>query len=392
MTQREKILGLAVAGLLLVLGAQYVISNYRDALSMRRDRRADLNDEVMEKTDFAMAGAMADAEIAELRKRSLPSDPEQALAFYQNWLLELVKEVGLESPDVDVVTSVPVADLYRQYSFKVSGRGDARQLARFLYGFHNRDLLHRIKRSSLRRRPDTNLLSIDFDIEAIALNNADPDRIPEAGPAPRVRMSEDEYVAAIVNRNAFAPPNKAPQFAAGEPPEAYVGRDYRFVAKFDDPDGQNVQYELVGDAPSWLDLDAQSGELRGRPSAEGDYSVTVRATDNGLPAQTTEHELQVAVKPPPDAEPAEEPEFDEAKQAVLTGLVRSGDAWVAWIHVRTTGELLKLREGDTLEVGQIKGTIAEIEYQFAVIESDEGRWVLRPRQTVAEAYQAGMKD
>jgi hypothetical protein len=90
-----------------------------------------------------------------------------------------------------------------------------------------------------------------------------------------------------------------------------------------------------------------------------------------------------AYKPPPPPRPepvVEKPKpkrFDDATQAILTGIVSDrvgGDALEAWIIVRTTGEQLRLSAGDPFEVGQMEGRVATVEPQAVVLETEEGRF------------------
>jgi hypothetical protein len=75
-----------------------------------------------------------------------------------------------------------------------------------------------------------------------------------------------------------------------------------------------------------------------------------------------------AYVPPPPPRPPERvveappppPRFDESKHTVLTSIIQVGPASEAWLNVRPTQQLLKLREGDGIEVGAFKGTIVRI--------------------------------
>jgi hypothetical protein len=65
------------------------------------------------------------------------------------------------------------------------------------------------------------------------------------------------------------------------------------------------------------------------------------------------------------------PKFDEASQAYVTGIVKSGDKLQAWINVRTTGETLRVQEGDDVEVGALKGKVESIEPRLLVVKTDD---------------------
>jgi len=75
---------------------------------------------------------------------------------------------------------------------------------------------------------------------------------------------------------------------------------------------------------------------------------------------------QVERKPPPP-----KPKFDDAEHAYVTALVGAGDAWQAWVTVRTTGERLELTAGDAVEVGLLKGTVESVDARRIVVRSGD---------------------
>ena len=77
------------------------------------------------------------------------------------------------------------------------------------------------------------------------------------------------------------------------------------------------------------------------------------------PPQTARQE-----RPPP-------PQFDAAKHAYVTGIVQVDGRLQAWITVRTTGEVLRLFEGDAVKVGLLDGHIVSIGPRMIVLECDD---------------------
>lgn len=57
----------------------------------------------------------------------------------------------------------------------------------------------------------------------------------------------------------------------------------------------------------------------------------------------------------------------------------------AWFSLRTTDELFRLRKGETLEVGQFKGTVLDITENDVVLESDGEHWLMTVGETLAQA-------
>ncbi len=71
----------------------------------------------------------------------------------------------------------------------------------------------------------------------------------------------------------------------------------------------------------------------------------------------------VPPKPPEVAKTPDrprEPTFDPSQQAYLTSIVESNDQPQAWVHLRTANKTLHLFEGDTFDVGPVKGKILRI--------------------------------
>ncbi len=72
-------------------------------------------------------------------------------------------------------------------------------------------------------------------------------------------------------------------------------------------------------------------------------------------------------KPPPPPPP--KPKFDDSEHAFVTAIVQSGDKLQAWINVRTTGELLRVKAGDPFEVGLMSGEIRDVTAKRLVLQT-----------------------
>ena len=55
---------------------------------------------------------------------------------------------------------------------------------------------------------------------------------------------------------------------------------------------------------------------------------------------------------------------------MLTAVLDIGGIGEVWLHVRPTGETLKLHAGDKFEIGSIKGTVAQIGETDFVFENE----------------------
>jgi hypothetical protein len=65
------------------------------------------------------------------------------------------------------------------------------------------------------------------------------------------------------------------------------------------------------------------------------------------------------------------PKFDDAKFAFFSGTVQTDGRIQAWINVRTTGETLRLFEGDDVKVGLFEGKVVAIEPRAIVVKTGD---------------------
>jgi hypothetical protein len=87
--------------------------------------------------------------------------------------------------------------------------------------------------------------------------------------------------------------------------------------------------------------------------------------DRNLFSEYTPPRAQVAKVEPPKRQPV-----DVAKFATVTGIVEQNDEPQIWVLVKTTGELLKLHEGEDFTVGDLKCKVVKIGVRNAVITAE----------------------
>jgi hypothetical protein len=78
---------------------------------------------------------------------------------------------------------------------------------------------------------------------------------------------------------------------------------------------------------------------------------------------------------------------DESQDAYVTAVVKDGGQLQAWLSLRSSGRLLKLREGDKLDVGSLHGVVSRIKEQAIEIESDGRRRRVSLGKSLAEGYE-----
>lgn len=395
MTQRERILAIGVAGLLLAVGLNWGFGKYRSALQDRRNKIESLEAKKLQLFEAQKQGEYANRQMGEYLDRSLPGDFERARSKYQQWLLDMAKETRLQGAHVDPTTSTE-GKLFHRLSFRVSGKTDVPNFLNLLHTFYAKDYLHRIRSMEITPNRNDELFAVEMSIDAIALTAAADDSAEPSNDSWRVHADLATYHEPIMNRNFFEPPNQAPRYTGRSTLEAFVGRDSPLPLTFKDPEGHQVSYQLVGEAPEFVSFDSGSGTLRVNSDELREFSVTVSATDTGFPPRTTEQELLVKVveAPKPPAGPPPTPEFDDASQTVLTALVQSGNDWRAWMRVRTRDKTLKLRAGDEFEIGSVKGKVISVTPKFVELQLEEDRrFTLKPGpQDLRDAANSAMED
>lgn len=361
---RERVLAIALGSVvgLVVLWMGY--SRLSAAYTSRYTTITGLNKKISDRKKLEREALLAGTRMAGYRRISLPENQDVARSEYQNWLLECVGKAKLASPQVNVGPTRTVANLCSEFTFIVGGRGDLRQAVGLLYDFYQPGYLHRISRLSLKPVPETKLLDISLTIHAIALEKADEsERLP---PILAKRLSQPDlaaYEKAIVGRNIFGRANTPPRLAGGGRKDAILQRELQVELRGSDADPlDKLIYSLEQSADSGARLDSRTGRFRWTPKATGDFEFVVQVADDGIPSKTSTEKIVVRVTDPPPPAPPAPPKlaFDHAKFAVLTGIVSASGESEAWLHVRPTGQMLKLHLGDKFEVGSVSGTVVDI--------------------------------
>ncbi len=76
---------------------------------------------------------------------------------------------------------------------------------------------------------------------------------------------------------------------------------------------------------------------------------------------------------------------DAADFAYLTAVLQVDGQSEAWLTLRASGELLKLRQGQQFTVGSIEATVAEISDSDVVLLYEDERWLLAVGESLVQA-------
>jgi len=78
---------------------------------------------------------------------------------------------------------------------------------------------------------------------------------------------------------------------------------------------------------------------------------------------------------------------DESQDAYMTAVVKVDGQLQAWLSLRSSGRMLKLREGDKLDIGSMHGTVSRIQEQAIEIDSEGKRRRVSLGKSLAEGFE-----
>ena len=286
------------------------------------------------------------------------------------------------------MSDVQEKGVFEDHKFKIEGTGTIKQLVELLYYFHEKDCLHRVAALKIGVPNENYQMKLTLDIEAIALVAAAPKQPLLSNASLRLTRSLEDYKKQILERNLFSPANRTPEIAKTQKTQVAKGDQLEFDPGAKDPDGHGFVFSLVGQAPEGMRIDKSTGKIVWRPKELGDYEVLVAVSDNGIPSRKAEQKLAIKVvePPPPPAPVKEEPKFDVASQAFVTGLLAGGKQPEVWVQSRTEGKTHFLKVGDNLKLGSVEGKVVSIGATYAELETEGKRWIVGQDESLADAY------
>jgi len=403
MNRREKMLAIIVGALLLLMVGYFVVSQVSGALDYRRRQNSELLGRVQRLSQTVQRGQQADRRLRKLESRSLPRDRDVAGSLYRSWLLDTVQRVGLVDPKVSATSGLSHGGVYDRLPFTVSGEANIEQLVELLHSFYSVNDLHQIRRLHIKPADDPRVLELSMTIEALVLPGSVREGAVANVPGEPLKYGELlQYEDMIVRRNIFGPPNKPPELSSvpGEK-RVELGRSVTFTARARDPDERDrVRFRLGDGAPPDASIGETSGEFRWTPEELGEYEVTIHVSDDGMPNKSDSDTFKiVVVEPaPPPPEPVasvERPKltFDDAKHTYVSGITSNARGqWELWLTVRTTGQVLRLKQGDRISVGSVQGVVSRISERDVVVETDERKLLVSKGENLLEGDELPAND
>ncbi len=407
MTRRERNLAIGVGGLVVVFLLNLGLKQVFNSLHTREDRIDTALSDLTSLNNTIRQGTRASDKIGKLTKKSLPSKPEEAADQYKTWLSEVANNSGMTHINVNkqpnVASVLPpgypagTPKVYDIHDFTLSGQCTTQQALNLLGEYFNRDYLHQISSLTFTAvRGKTNLFTLTMTSKVLSLARAEAKQPSSKEPSGRLAGPVDDYVQKILRRNPFASANQAPTFATTASQNVTIGQQWQLTLEANDPDGNEVSFELVTDKAELPEsLTLEGSQLRWNPTEKGEQKLTVRAVDNGWPQKSTELALTLqAIDAPKVVGVKETPKIDPAKQAYLTGLVTGRSGAQGWIRSKAEGLSIDIFEGAEIKIGSISGKVVSINVKgdYIELETDGTRWTVDMNTSLAEAYHNSQVD
>lgn len=305
---------------------------------------------------------------------TLAADNSQARTNYKNWLVKLVTDSGLTSPNVTPTSSRPRSTNFQVLGYKVKAKADLAKVVDFLVKFYQSPEQHQIRIIRLNPIQNSKLLDVDLSIEVMAGKGSKRLNVLDTLVAEADQQQLREMADVVVQRNCFGDANIAPKLDRVRGPEVEAGSDWQLNLVGKDENALDVlRYSLV-EGPEGLQVDEKTGAIAWQAAEPGEYPVKVAVADDGLPSQRTESSFVIkVVEAAPVVDRDARPSFDHATQAFVVATVVQGDQPEAWVSLRTTGKMLRFKEGSKLTVGSVKGEVEQIGRKDIHVRTAKGR-------------------
>jgi hypothetical protein len=200
--RRKTILAAAFGVVLLALFGGSVVSTITGPFDEAAAKKQSYEADIVKRNAKLRAARRARQDLQAWKRRSLPSDPESARQAYQEWLLELVRRVRLQSPSVRGGDASDRGS-YDALNFSLSARGAPEQWVRFLYEFYQAGHLHQIRSMSFTPFASQGALDVVVSIEALLLPEANTEDRLASDPESRLALDTLRDYQPILRRDLF---------------------------------------------------------------------------------------------------------------------------------------------------------------------------------------------
>lgn len=293
MQPRERILAGLVGLLLLGMAGRWLTQTMLSGPQAERQAKIDaLEREIDKKQQIVRRARQANQKLTVWNRQSLPNNTEVARSLYQNWLLEIVKRAGFQSPNVDSGEAITKRGIYRRVPFSVRGRATLGELTRFLYDFYRADHLHQIQRLNITPVPNSEYLDLGISIDALILPGADREDQLSAERSNRLASEGLADYQLIAQRNLFGDGGAS----------AFDDADFTFLTAILDVDGQPEAWFTVRTTGAVLKLHVgqlfEVGDFLGTVASIEDLDLIVESDQERWLLSLGENLSQATALPP----------------------------------------------------------------------------------------------
>jgi hypothetical protein len=225
MTDRERILALAVLVIVGLLGAKWGYGKYSRSMEVHAGELRTATEQLSNEKVKVQRGLRAMKKLDTWQQRSLPANREKALSLYKAWLLEKAKEAGLTVDDIKPSARTTPSATFAAIGYQIEANGSLAALTKLLYEFYSSPHLQQITRLRLNHPPGATQLGISLEVEALCLPGAlATDAMPE-GKASRLKLASlEKYQKSLGDRDLVSvyapprPPREKSEVASNAPP------------------------------------------------------------------------------------------------------------------------------------------------------------------------------
>ena len=407
LSQREKMLVWVAVGALVVSlffgGFFWILSKYNENVSVLQGVQSRIADQ----ENKTLQGIQAAKRKRYYIETSPTSDVSDAKNQYIAWLQKTLREeIGVTlagvNPGRNSTLKFESNVVAHQMSFSIRPKLTLKELVKFLNAFYSVDTLHRITSMTLtpitenagKNRTRTGELSATIQIEVLSLpDGIRRDKFQPKSRAPGITM--ETALKTIVRRDVFGAANNLPSLKVNKSASYTSGKSVSVRLTASDADEEDVlKMELVETDVEEAKLDSEEGGFKGKliipGQPAGKYKFLVRVVDNGLPAKSTEEEIQITFKDPrkttpPAPKPPPEPPIEMAIETRITGNLKNADgSWSVLIKSRMDGKSYRLSNGESFNLDDRDWKVVDITNNSATFLVDAQEVELRRGEAFSE--------
>jgi hypothetical protein len=225
--KRERLL-LAAAGIVfLVIMLPIFYQLFIKEVSNLRRARNDLKTEIEKYENDVKRKTEIKARLDHLTARSLPSKDDFAKSLYQNYLMVLAGDTGIQGSRIDpgsvAVVKAQNKTYYNKYTFTIHGKGSLEKISEFLRRFRKSDYLHLVRKVTPRPIKNSNDMDVSITIEALSLPQARTTRtLPITDAKQFAATDADKIMLKLITDRALFSPFVPPQAVVEQRPREEV--------------------------------------------------------------------------------------------------------------------------------------------------------------------------